>query len=59
MLDLGFKFSCFLSSLIGHEQKKAIVEEYDKKSLFPILLKCHYHLHHLAKSKRGIIWYRG
>jgi hypothetical protein len=48
------KIFCFLSSFIGHEQKKSIVEKYDKKSLFPILLKWHYHLHPLAKFERGI-----
>jgi len=28
-----------------------IVEEYDKKSLYPMLLEFHHHLHPLAKSK--------
>jgi hypothetical protein len=30
-----------MSSFIGCEQSKAIVEKYDKKSLFPMLLECH------------------
>jgi hypothetical protein len=34
---------------------KAIIEEYDKKSLFPMLLKCHYHLHLLAEFERGVV----
>ncbi len=38
-----------------HEQGKAIVEEYDKKSLFLMLLKCYYYLHALAESERGIV----
>jgi hypothetical protein len=42
-------------SLIGHEQGKAIVEEYDKMFLFSILLKCYYHLHPLVESKRGVV----
>jgi ABC-type lipopolysaccharide export system ATPase subunit len=42
-------------SLIGCEQGKVIVEEYDLKSLFPMFLKCHYDLHFLAKSKRGVV----
>jgi len=45
MLDLRFKTLHLVSSLIGHEQGKAIVEKYDKKSLFPMFLKCYYHLH--------------
>jgi hypothetical protein len=39
MLDPRFKTFCLVSSFIGHEQGKAIVEEYDKQSLFPMLLK--------------------
>ncbi len=38
-----------MSSFIVREQGIAIVEEYDKKSLYPMLLKCHHHLHPLAK----------
>jgi hypothetical protein len=30
-----------------------VVEEYDKKSLYPMLLEFHHHLHPLAKSKRS------
>jgi hypothetical protein len=37
----------FKFSFIGHEQGVAIVEEYDRKSL--------YHLHPLVKSKLGIV----
>jgi hypothetical protein len=36
MLNLRFKTFHLVSSLIGHEQGKVIVEEYDKKSLFPM-----------------------
>jgi hypothetical protein len=40
-LMLGPRFKTFrlVSLLIDCEQGKAIVEEYDKKSLFPMLLK--------------------
>jgi hypothetical protein len=55
MLDLRFKILHFVFSLIGREQGKAIVEEYDRKFLFLMLLKCHYHLHPLAKSERGVV----
>jgi hypothetical protein len=39
------KTLCLVSLFIGCAQGKAIIEEYDKKSLFPLLLKCYYHLH--------------
>jgi len=51
MLDSRFKNICFVFSFIGREQGVAIVEEYDNKSLYPMLLKCHHHLHPLAKSE--------
>jgi hypothetical protein len=44
-----------MSSLIGHEQCKAIVEEYDKKNLFPMFKKCYYHLHPLDESERSVV----
>jgi hypothetical protein len=44
-----------VSSFIGCEQGKAIVEEYGKKSLFSMLFKCYYHLHTLVESKRGVV----
>ncbi len=55
MLDPRFKTFCLVSSLIGHEQRKAIVEEYDKKSLFPMLFKCYYHLHPMVEFKRDVV----
>ncbi len=38
MLDPRFKTLHLVSSLIGREKGKAIVEEYNKKSLFPMVL---------------------
>jgi len=38
-----------VSSFIGFEKNKAIVEEYDKETLYPMLLKC-YHLHPLFEN---------
>jgi hypothetical protein len=58
MLDPRFKTLRLVSSLIGHEQNKAIVKKYDKKSLFPILLKCYYHLHPLVEYERGVVYQR-
>ncbi len=55
MLDPRYKTFHLVSSFIGCEQGKAIVEEYDKKSLFPMLLKCYYHLHPLVESERGVV----
>jgi hypothetical protein len=42
-------------SLIGREQKKAIIEKYDKKSLFLISFKCHYYLHPLVEFEGGVV----
>jgi hypothetical protein len=39
-----------MSSFIGLEFSRAIVEEIDKKSLYPMLSKCYYHLHPLFKN---------
>ncbi len=55
MLDLKFKTLCLMSTLIGYEEGKAIVEEYDNFFWFPMLFKCHYHLHLLVKSERDIV----
>jgi hypothetical protein len=55
MLDLRFKTLLPVSSLLGCEQGKAIVDKYDKKSLFLMLLKCYYHLHPLVESERGVV----
>jgi len=47
MSDPRFKSLSLVSSFIGREQGVAIIEEYDIKSLYP-MLKCHHHLHPLA-----------
>ncbi len=52
MLYLRFKNLCLLSSYFNHESV-VIVEEYDKKSLYLMLIKCHDHLHHVSKCKLG------
>ncbi len=46
-----FKSFHLVSSFIGREEGVAIVEEYDSKSLHPMLLECYYHLHPFTKSK--------
>jgi len=55
MLDPRFKTLHLVFSLIGREQKKAIIEKYDKKSLFFMFFKCHYYLHPLVKFERGVV----
>jgi len=39
----------------GREQGKAVVEEYDKKSLFLMFLKYFYHLHPLVEFEWGVV----
>jgi hypothetical protein len=55
MFDPRFKTFHLMSSLIGNEQGKAIVEKYDKKFLFFMFLKCYYHLHPLVEIERGVV----
>jgi hypothetical protein len=55
MLDLWFKTFYLVSTLIGCEQGKAIVEEYDQKSLFPMFSKCCYHLDPLVEFEKGVV----
>jgi hypothetical protein len=55
MSDPRFKTLHLVSSFIGCEQGKAIVEEYDKKSLFPMFLKYFYHLHPLVEFEWGVL----
>jgi hypothetical protein len=58
MLDLRFRTFHLISSFIGREQGKVIIEKYDKKSSFPMLLKCYYHMHPLVESK-GVLLIKG
>jgi hypothetical protein len=51
MLDRRYKNLRIISSFAGREQSVVIVEEYDRKSLYPMLVKCHEHLHPLVRSK--------
>ncbi len=55
MLDPRFKSLCLVFSFIGREQGVAIVEEYDNKSLYTMLLKCHHHLHPLVESENVFV----
>ncbi len=53
MLDSKLKSLKLICSFIGHKHGVAIVKEYDRKSLFPMLLKFYQHLHPLFKGKRS------
>jgi hypothetical protein len=49
MLDPRYKSFLTLPSFVRMEQGVVIVEKYDRKSLYPMLVKCHEHLHLLVK----------
>ncbi len=49
MLDPRFKSLPIVSSFVGKEQGVALVKEYDRKTLYPMLMKCHEHLHPLVR----------
>jgi hypothetical protein len=50
MLNPRFKSLCLVSSFVGCEEGVNIVEEYDKLSLYLMLLDCYHYLHPMAKS---------
>jgi hypothetical protein len=45
MLDLMFKNLHFVSSYVGKNQGVFIVEWYDRRTLYPMLIKSYNHLH--------------
>jgi len=45
MFDPRFKSLCFVCSYVSKEQGVYIVEEYDRKTLYPMLVKLYNHLH--------------
>jgi hypothetical protein len=49
MLNPRYKSLHMVFSFVGKEQGVALVEEYDRKSLYLIFVKCHKHLHHLVR----------
>jgi len=53
MLDPKFDILCIISSFVGKEQGVALVEEYDRKTLYPMLVKCHEDLHLLVRLDRN------
>jgi hypothetical protein len=55
LLDSRFKNLCLLFSFIGHDQGVTFVEQCDTMSLYPMLMKCYYHLHPLTKTNNGFV----
>ncbi len=55
MCDLKFKSLLIKSSFVGKEQGVVLVEKYDRKSLYHMLIKCHDHLHPLVRSNRHFV----
>jgi hypothetical protein len=55
MLNPMFKSLCMMSSFVGREQGVVLVEEYDKKILYLMLVKCHEHLHPLVRLDRNCV----
>jgi hypothetical protein len=42
-----------MSSFIGHDQRVAIVQQYDTMSSYPVFMKCYYHLHPSIEFDNG------
>jgi hypothetical protein len=49
MLDPRFKSFHLIFSFVGLEECVSILDEYDRKTLYPMLLKCYHHLHPMTK----------
>ncbi len=49
MLNPRFKSLCIVSSFVGREQGVVLIEENDRKFLYPMLIKCREHLHPLVR----------
>jgi hypothetical protein len=55
MLRLRFKILCIISSFVGREQCVALVKKYNRKYLYPRLVKCHEHLHPLVRLDKNYV----
>jgi hypothetical protein len=56
MLDFKFKNLRLIFFLIGSEHGVVIVEDYDRKCLFPMFLKFYHHLHPLVEVKSSFVY---
>jgi hypothetical protein len=50
MLDLRFKNLCLVYTFVDWKEGVSIVDKYDRKTLYPMLLKCYHHLHPMIES---------
>ncbi len=50
MFDLRFKSLRLVFSYVGKEQRVSIIEEYDRRALYPMLVKSYNHLHPIANG---------
>jgi hypothetical protein len=57
MLDLRFKSLHIVFSFVEKEQSVVFVEEYDIKSLYPMLINCPKHLHPLVRLNKNFVNY--
>jgi hypothetical protein len=55
MLDHRYKSFHIISPFVGKEQGVTLVEEYDRKSLYPMLVKCHEDLHPLVELETNFV----
>jgi hypothetical protein len=55
MLEPRFKSLHIISSFVGQEQGVSFIEEYDKKFLYLMLVKCYEDLHPLIRSYINIM----
>jgi hypothetical protein len=49
MLDLKLKNLCLVSSFVGHKEGVSIADEYDRRTMYLMLLNCHHYLHPMTK----------
>ncbi len=50
MLNLKFKSLHLISFFVSREGGVSIMDEHDRKALYPMLLKCYHHLDPMTKS---------
>jgi hypothetical protein len=55
MLNPRFKSLHMINSFVEREQGIVLVVECDKKSLYPMLVKCHEHLHPLVRLNMNCV----
>jgi hypothetical protein len=56
MLYPKFKSVKLIFSFVGREDEMSIDQKYDRKSLFPMLLKLYHHLHPLFEVESSYVY---